>query len=467
MKKPILFASILSLISMVSCNSDDSSTDNGSQNMSVSFKTPSSTASSAESSIALVFSKPITSSGVITINYNEQDVVYGTDYTLLPNGTSGVVEIPYSSGVTEVNFVFNKLIDALENEDKSVTFTITSLADSTISIQGNSSHLISFNPVASLGGNVLAEVGGSTQPNQVYFDFSSAHQQSVARDSWDLGFYSGNEYRVVLNGSIKMAVKQLEITDITQVVSSDETVAVGTFEASNMVYVDQPYGNISGTAIAEISANEQENKVYLVNLGNAVPTSPASSGSVNTSGDSRGWMKIKINRASNGYQLLYAPITSTTFTEVNIPKQSAYNFTFFSLLNQQTVNVEPAKDAWDIKFTTFTNEISGYGSYFYSDFVLTNTKGGVTAYKVEETDTVNYANFSASNVDQNNFSTELAKDQRVVGANWRSTQPLQLYNNVFFILKDASGNIYKFKFSQLQDPTTNERGFPKFEYKKL
>lgn len=61
----------------------------------------------------------------------------------------------------------------------------------------------------------------------------------------------------------------------------------------------------------------------------------------------------------------------------------------------------------------------------------------------------------------------MAKDQRVIGVNWRSTQPLELYNNVFFVLKDAAGNIYKFKFTQLQDTSTNERGFPKFEYVKL
>lgn len=469
MKKTLLFASLVSFTAFVSCNSDDSSTDTGAQSIGISFKVPSVTASQADTPVALVFSKPTTSSGTITVQYTEQDVVYGTDYILLPSGSSNRIEIPYEAGATDVSFTFKKMTDALENEQKSVTFTVQSVSDTSITAQGNTSTVVSFNPMASLGGTIAASVGGSTQPNQVFFDFSSNHQESVRRDAWDLGFYSGNDYRVIINGSIKMAVKQLDTNDITQIVTSDATVAVGTFEASNMVYVDQPYGALSGTAIAEISANDSENKVYLVNLGNEVPAAAeaAAAGSVNTSGAARGWMKIKINRASNGYKLLYAPIDATTFTEVTINKSTSHNFSFFSLVNHQSVTVEPEKASWDIKFSTFTNEISGYGSYFYSDFVLTNSLAGVVAYKVEESATITYNTFGASNVDQSLFASELAKDQRVVGANWRNTQPLQLYNNVFFVIKDAAGNIYKFKFLQLQDPSTNERGFPKFEYTKL
>lgn len=467
MKKTLLLASMLSLTTFISCNSDDSPAETGNSSIGISFKVPSLTATEANTQVNLVFSKATTSSGTIKLNYTEQDVTYGTDYTLLPSGASNSIEIPYESGQTEVSFTFKKIVEALENEQKSVTFSITSVSDASISAQGNTTAVVSFNPIASLGGVVGAEVGGSTQPNQVFFDFSSNHQEKVSRDAWDLGFYSGNEYRVVINGSIKMAVKQLDTNDITQVVTSDAAVAVGTFQASNTVYVDNPYGNINGTAIAEISANDEDNKVYLVNLGNQVPTTAAASGSVNTSGDARGWMKIKINRASNGYKLLYAPIDATTFTEKVITKTNSHNFSFFSLVNQQTVNVEPEKNSWDIKFSTFTNEISGYGSYFYSDFVLTNSLAGVVAYKVEETSTLTYSSFNSSNVDAALFTTELAKDQRVIGANWRNTQPLQLFNNVFFVLKDSSGNIYKFKFTQLQDSSTNERGFPKFEYKKL
>lgn len=325
--------------------------------------------------------------------------MHGTDYILTPSPVSNTIEIPYQSGVTEVSFTFKKRIDALENEQKSVTFTIQSVSDQSIVAKGNTTTIVSFNPIASLGGTIAAEVGGSNQPNQVFFDFSSHHQQAVPRDSWDLGFYSGNEYRVIINGSIKMAVKKIETNDITQVVSSDPSVAVGTFVAENMEYVDHPYGNISGTAIAEISANASENMVYLLNLGNEVPTTPAAAGSVNTSGEARGWMKIKIDRSSDGYKLLYAPLDATTYSEVTIPKSSSHNFSFFSLLNQQVVAVEPEKDVWDIKFSTFTNEISGYGSYFYSDFVLTNAVSGVTAYKVDENSSTTYNSFTTSDID--------------------------------------------------------------------
>src|SRR5690349_13505274 len=41
--------------------------------------------------------------------------------------------------------------------------------------------------------------GGAGAPNAVYVDFSADKQTSVVRSSWDLGFYNGNDFRVVTN----------------------------------------------------------------------------------------------------------------------------------------------------------------------------------------------------------------------------------------------------------------------------
>ena len=61
------------------------------------------------------------------------------------------------------------------------------------------------------------EVGGPLEPNQVYVDLSSGKMTSAVRNSWDLGFYSGADFRVVLNNSVKMAAKQLKSTNIDEV----------------------------------------------------------------------------------------------------------------------------------------------------------------------------------------------------------------------------------------------------------
>ena len=104
---------------------------------------------------------------------------------------------------------------------------------------------------------------------------------------------------------------------------------------------------------------------------------------------------------------------------------------------------------------------ASYGAYFYSDYVVTNTKAGVTAYKVDG-DEAAYEAFELTDVASASFST----DQRAIGANWRNVTPVQLYDNVFFVVKDGSGNIYKIKFISMLS-TAGERGFPTFQYSLL
>src|SRR5688572_27833603 len=104
--------------------------------------------------------------------------------------------------------------------------------------------------------------GGPNQPNQVYTDLSSGDSKAAQRTSWDLGFYTGSDFRVVLNGSLKMAVKKLETTNIDEVQEEDATVNVRFAPSSTLGYVDNPTGILTGngggegTAIAEVSAND-------------------------------------------------------------------------------------------------------------------------------------------------------------------------------------------------------------------
>jgi len=319
-------------------------------------------------------------------------------------------------------------------------------------------------------------VGGPNQPNQVYVDLSAEGSTSVKRDSWDFGFATGSEFRVILNGSLKMAAKKLETSDITLPQTTDENVGVGqgTFPASNG-YVDNPTGILTGagagegTAIAEISATDAENKVYLVNLGYAIPTEAPAVGSVATDGASRGWRKVRILRnGSNGYKIQYAALDATTFTEKTVEKNADFNFTFFSLTSGAAVAAEPQKTKWDLNFTTFTNYLQAGGlvTYGYSDFIVTNMKGGTKAYQVLTSEGGTYENFSKANVVENNFTVS-ATDQRIIGANWRagggpSSLP-SVRTDRFYVIKDVAGNYYKIIFRAMTNPQ-GLRGYPTFEY---
>lgn len=332
--------------------------------------------------------------------------------------------------------------------------------------------------VPSVGATLQPSVGGPNQPNQVYLDLSTEQSKSVNRTAWDFGFSSGSDFRVIINGSVKMAVKKLETSDITVAQQIDNTVNVGFSTVASKGYVDNPTGVLAGagsgvgTAIAEISATDADNKVYLVNLGFAVGTTKPAIGSASTDGEPRGWKKVRILRSGSGYKIQYADLASTTFTEKVITKDAAFNFSFFSLASGNTVSVEPEKAKWDLNFTTFTNYTPNSGvdvTYGYADFITSNSKGGTQVYQVLIADGVSYADFTKAKIVEANFAASVI-DQRVIGANWRvggseTTKP-SIRTDRFYVVKDAAGNYYKVKFLALTNDA-GERGYAALEYAAL
>ncbi|NIF06455.1 hypothetical protein F3J23_13485 [Chryseobacterium sp. Tr-659] len=327
------------------------------------------------------------------------------------------------------------------------------------------------------GAVVSPNVGGAAEPNQVWFDLGTNTEALTVRTDWDFAFYSGNEFKVVLNSSIMMAAGKIPnatnidlVTDASVAALKDK-VQVANFDPSNETYIDDVKGNFpSGyTAINEIKSDDSENAVYLVNMGKKIFTGTIPTGSVATGGDSRGWMKVQVVRSGNGYKIKYAELNASSHKELTIVKNAVYNYNFVSLAKNSEVIIQPEKKKWDICFTVFTNIISGAGSYIYADFVTTNTVGGVGAYEVKVTSGSGveaYNNFKASDVDPSKF---IYNDHRVIGGNWRNpvgTNGLEVYGDRFYIIKDAEGYYFKLRFTRLTS-TTGERGRPQFEYKPL
>src|SRR5690606_21427202 len=73
--------------------------------------------------------------------------------------------------------------------------------------------------VAPVEGDVLeVEVGGPAQPYQVWVDLSSGEMTKTIRTDWDLGFYTGDEFAVILNSGAVMAATEIEgVTELNEV----------------------------------------------------------------------------------------------------------------------------------------------------------------------------------------------------------------------------------------------------------
>lgn len=315
------------------------------------------------------------------------------------------------------------------------------------------------------------EVGGSAQPNQVFIDLSSESQTVVQRNSWDLGFYAGNEFRVILNNSTSALARAIESTDLTTVTAED-TIGMGAQLDIDAIFgslfgappawldqaqnwTDQPDGSLEGTAIAGISATASENKVYIINRGK------------NADGTARGWMKARILRNASGYTLQYAQINATNINEIQIAKNSDYNFNYVSF-DQGAVQVEPERAKWDIAFTIFTNllPISATAKipYAYNDFVIQNRANVQVA--VVSTEDYTYDAFTLANAGELNFSSAIT----TIGSSWRivaqpgSDQETGVDTSVFYVLKDSDNNTYKLEFTRMLDAVSGERGYPQIKY---
>lgn len=337
---------------------------------------------------------------------------------------------------------------------------------------------------SSQGVTVDARVGGPTEPNQVWVDLSNVDLQGqpnqilTTRTDWDLAFYTGQEFKVVLNSSIIMAASKIpNATDINNVnalsvASLQSQVQVANFKPENTVYIDDVKGDFPNgyTAIDEVKTTEAENGIYLINMGKEVYQGSVAVGSVANGGADRGWMKFQVIREGAAYRIKYGDLNATgsQIKTAIINKNTAYNYNFFSLKNNKEVSIQPEKNKWDLCFTVFTNIIEGAGSYVYADFVTTNNMGNVSAYEVHVSSgsTIEaFNNFDISKVENSKF---IHDDQRVIGSNWREVGPsgYQVKGDVFYVIKDAAGTYYKLRFTRLTS-AEGVRGNPKFQYKVL
>ena len=68
---------------------------------------------------------------------------------------------------------------------------------------------------------IAAAEAGSVAGNSVYLDLSSDRQTNILRSGWDLGFYCGSDFRVILNNSVVAGAKVLTQNSLAVVGAAD------------------------------------------------------------------------------------------------------------------------------------------------------------------------------------------------------------------------------------------------------
>jgi len=393
----------------------------------------------------------------------------------------------------------------MTNKFLTLILILTAVVVTSCSSDDNGGNTVTTTPPSS-GGVIDPEVGGFNQPNRVFVDLSTGSQVAVNRDSWEIAVYNGSENRVYLNSALLVSAAELEgITDITTVTETTTltspltlnaldptftptTVTVNTVAElmqglpvnyyqygdlnAGISFTDTKEGELTGTAFEEISTTDSENNVYIINLGNEIPTT--NNGTINTTGDSRGFMKVRVLTDGNSYTIQYAALSNTTnFSELTVSKDSNYNLTTVSLTDEQIATLEPISSNWDIDFGGVFSYYGQQGTLAagltYSDYSLHNTLGGVGLYPitVEDDTTPNYTNFTYDDITEASF---VYNDRTIIGSGWRSvdfmTGETSVREDRYYIIKDTDDNYYKLRFTAVESQT-GERGYPQFQYELL
>lgn len=410
------------------------------------------TAAETTTDLKLTLSRNADAAVPVTVSLTSTGVTYGTQFTTEPAAVNGTVSVTIPAGSSTATIKVTKAANLFLNGTESIAFKIAS-AGSPVLVGATSQLQLSFSSIVSTGTQLTLDggTGGSAAVNSVYVDLSANKQTSVVRNAWDLGFYSGTDFRVILNNTIAASVLPTTKNDINAVTAADVTtanLALGLGQGTFTIF-DDVTGDLTKTAIAAVSATDADNKVYIINRAGG-------SGTILPEDD---LMKVRVLRsATGGYTVQYAKVGATTFQTLNIAKDSQYNFRYMSFATG-AIEVEPAKANWDIQWG-YSIYFTGTTPYGFSDLVFTNYLAGTQAAEVLTT-TVSYDAYAESNIATTTFSAS----RNTISSNWRVTSggTVGVKTDRFYVIKDSAGNVYKLKFVSF-GPDGGTRGYPVLTY---
>ncbi len=409
--------------------------------------------------VRIVFSRALSSDTEFQLRIEPGGLVYGAmeDFYTTPEASQGVIGVQAVAGTESIEVTVHQGSGLNIQEDQTISVTLEN-APQNLQIGVNNSVSVTFSEnFIATSGTIELNGGGEDFPNQAFIDLSKLQQTTADKYSWDLGFYSGENHRVILNGSAFHMARPIDQTDLSAVSAADTAgfagdMVIPQFDPSvgAVAWVDHPNGDLSATAFGEIAASAINAQVYIIKRDNGP------------------WKKVKVYQDGAEYVLESADINSSDITTARIAKNQAFNFTYFSFESGE-VKVAPEKNSWDIMYSTFTEHLN-LGApgldipYGFKDFIVLN-RNNTSVAMVMNADFA-FAAFSMENTA--NLTFESATDG--LGENWRQgggpgSAP-SLYEDRFFVIKDSEENYYKVRFNRLTS-TGGERGYPEFTFELL
>jgi hypothetical protein len=280
---------------------------------------------------------------------------------------------------------------------------------------------------------------GEKYEKQVFYDFEENAVVSVSDvASWDLAFESGKEgSHVYMNGGKGVFLYNTHQTDFAQV-----TDVPGAMNATNMLF-DDPGGAPDSTAMRDWRGTNGESKeeVYIAKLN-----------------DTTYYKLMLLSVNSERYELRYGRIKDETPIALAIPKDDAYNFSYFSFA-KGLVTPEPPKATWDVVFTRYRFIYRDINNFPYEvNGVLLNPYKVMAATDFSRT-------FEEITYENSNTLTYTNK-RDIIGSDWKaynfSTGRYDVKKNNSYILRTRNEKVYKLRFLDFYS-AAGAKGTPVFE----
>ena len=287
---------------------------------------------------------------------------------------------------------------------------------------------------------------GSDYSQQIYYKLeSNLTIRNNIKTDWDLGFQSTNNgMQIIINSATFSQISELEghlFEDPVSLIDLNPTWSW-----------DNPKGIYNNTAFN----NYQSSTTYILDRGYEI------------NGTTRGFRKIRIDSVNNNsYFIRCSKMDNTDLFNIEIKKDSIYNFQYLSF-NNDTINlvdIEPEKDSWDLLFTQYTHLFDNNEetpAYLVTG-ILTNYLNNVMVAK----DTVN--TFESININMIN-SYNFSNDQDKIGYDWKvydfESQSYAIKYDINYIIKDLSGKYFKIHLTDFYNES-GEKGYPEFEIQEL
>lgn len=295
--------------------------------------------------------------------------------------------------------------------------------------------------------------------NQIYFklDDDTAVKQNLY-PIWDLAFSCDDDhFHVYLNSARFMRAYDFGKVDFNSI-SIKQIVKIPDEDWKH----DKPDGTFDSTAIGNwwISKNDSiltKGHTYVIDRG------------FNEKKISGGYKKFSfIGFSNNKYVFRFSNPDGSDEKIYEIEKSKNKNHIFFNFDNGgKVLDLEPNNTDWDLHFTRFTELLAdnaGNPMWYLVTTVLINTKfvraGLLNSKKA----------FSEVTIEDTS-SVKLSNLRNIIGYDWKGydfvgTNTYTIYPEKIYIIQDCKGFFWKLHFIDFFNDK-GEKGYPKFEYKKL